>query len=235
MNFSLIIPLFNEEENVKTLLEKTETGLKNISLIESFEIICVDDASTDSTLEKLKQFKTTNTKILSIAKAGQSGATYAGILNAKYEVLGFMDGDLQNDAAEFEKLLEKLIEGFDMVCGARFERKDSFKKKLSTNIARWVRQAILKDKFYDITCPQKVLKKECVENLTFYNTFHRFVPFLVQMRGFSVAEVGIRHYPRIAGKSKYGMMNRLWVGIKSAFAIRWMKQNYLDIKIIEKF
>lgn len=234
MNFSVIIPLFNEEDNVKTLLEKTEETLKNITQIEDFEIICVNDDSSDKTLENLKKYKTPHTKILSIKKLGQSGATYAGIQNAKFEILGIMDGDLQNDPKEFEKLLTKLSEGYDMVCGARFERKDSLKKKISTNIARWTRQLILKDNFYDITCPQKVLRKECVEGLTFYNTFHRFIPFLVQMRGFKVVEEGIKHYPRVAGKSKYGIMNRLWVGIKSSFALKWMQANYLDIKVIEE-
>lgn len=92
----------------------------------------------------------------------------------------------------------------------------------------------MNDGFYDITCPLKVLRKECIADITFYNTFHRFVPFLVKMQGYKVKEVAISHYPRVAGESKYGMWNRLWVGIKSMYAVNWMARNYRNYTIKNK-
>jgi dolichol-phosphate mannosyltransferase len=232
MNFSLIIPFSNEEEIIGRISTEVPAVLESIEYINKFEIICVDDGSTDKTLEYLNSIDDSRFKIISFDKNyGQSTAVYAGINNSRYDILGIIDGDLQTDPGEFEKLILKLKEGFDCVNGKRVRRKDGVGKRFSTWIARKIRQLVLKDGFYDITCPLKVLKKEAISSITFFDTFHRFIPFLVQMQGYRVVEIEVRHYPRTHGKSHYTALNRLWVGIKSMFAIRWMARNYIKYNL----
>lgn len=240
MNFSLIVPLYNEEGNIKRLLEKLPTDLENNKYINDFEVLCIDDGSKDKTSELLKKYKEElklkKVRIIVLEKnLGQSGAIAAGIKLAKYEMLGIIDGDMQTDSEDFVKLLEKQQEAdYDCVNGMRTKRKDPLMKRVSTRVARKFRGWIMKQGFYDITCPLKVVKKKCIDNLYFYNTFHRFIPYLVWMQGYKVAEIPVRHYPRIAGKSKYGLRNRFWSGIKSLNAVLWMKNNQTNYKIKEE-
>ncbi len=235
INFSLIIPIFNEEENIERLIDTLIRSLSSNKLINKYEIICMDDCSTDKSLELLEKAKAErlhqkeNIKIYSFTKRkGQSAGIAAGVKVAKYEVLGIIDADLQTDPEDFKKMIPKLFEGYDCINGARYHRKDPFSRRMTTKIARGLHQFFLKDNFYDITCPLKVMRAECLKSLTFYNTFHRFIPVLVQMQGFKVIEIGVTHRPRIAGKSKYGLWNRLKVARQSFNAVKWMTQNYVS-------
>jgi len=232
MNFSLIVPVYNEEDNVERLLKRLKDSLGGNPHINSYEILCIEDGSTDKTFELLQRFKTPEVKIIKFKKnSGQSAAIAAGIKYAQYEMLGIIDGDLQTDPDDFIKLLDKQKKGYDCVSGARIDRKDNASKKFSTWFARKMRNWILNDGFYDITCPLKVLTKESIQNITFYNTFHRFVPYLVKMQGYKVIEIPVRHYHRIAGKSKYGVWNRLFAGVWSLYAVKWMSKNYISYEV----
>lgn len=234
MNFSLIIPLRDEEESVDRIEKEVPIALDKIEVIKEYEIVCVDDGSTDSTLQKLKKIASENKnfKIISLKKGvGQTGALVAGIETAKYDTIGIIDADLQTNPNDFALLIKELKKGYDCVSGKRVERNDNLNKRFSTWIARKTTQLIIKNPFHDITCPLKVLEKKCVEGLTFYDTFHRYIPYLVQMRGYKVSEIPVSHHPRIAGKSHYGALNRLWVGIKSMFVVKWMKNNQIEYKI----
>ncbi|MFH2138163.1 MAG: glycosyltransferase [Candidatus Omnitrophota bacterium] len=229
MNFSLIIPLYNESENVQRLFSEITTALSDNRHLDKYEVIYIDDASSDDTYAQLRQLETDAFRVFRVKKhGGQTAALAAGIKQAKYEILGLMDADLQSHPRDIQVLLDKLVQGYDCVTGCRRKRNDVFSKRFSTAFARKIRQKFLSDDFYDIGSPMKVFKKECVANLTFYDTFHRFIPVLIKMQGFKVIEVDVAHYPRIAGKSKYGISNRLWIGIKSMFAVRWMMKNWLD-------
>jgi dolichol-phosphate mannosyltransferase len=232
MEFSLIIPLYNESENVKRLIDEVQNALDADAQLTKYEVICVDDCSMDDTYNQLVEVTNNGFIVCKLRKhGGQSAALAAGVKLAKYEIVGFMDADLQSNPRDIARLLTRLQEGYDCVTGCRRRRNDPFRKRLSTTIARCIRQKYLSDNFYDISAPMKVLKKKCVEDLTFYDTFHRFIPVLIRMQGYSVVEVDIAHYPRLAGKSKYGISNRLWIGIKSMFAIKWMVFNWLDTRI----
>lgn len=229
MKFSLIIPLHNESGNVERISREVPDAMTKNHLIDDYEIICIDDCSTDDTLAKLKNIKHEKFKIFKLSKrGGQSGAIAAGIKKSVYEVIGVIDADLQTSPYDYEKLLKKMKEGFDCVIGCRKHRKDNLRRRISTTIARYIRKAILGDNFYDIAAPLKVFRRECVDNLTFYNTFHRYLPVLIKMQGFSVSEVDVDHSPRMAGESKYGINNRLWSGIISMFVIKWMIKSRLN-------
>jgi glycosyltransferase involved in cell wall biosynthesis len=230
MKFSLIIPLHNESGNVERISSEVHDALSHNQYINDYEIICIDDSSTDDTLAKLKNIKHEKFKIFKLSKrGGQSAAIAAGIKKSAYEVIGIIDADLQTSPYDYEKLLKKMNEGFDCVIGCRKHRKDNLIKRISTKIARLIRQTVLGDNFYDIAAPLKVFRKECVDYNFFFDTFHRYIPVLIQMQGFSVSEVDIDHSPRIAGESKYGINNRLWSGIISMFVIKWMIKSYLYI------
>lgn len=234
MKFSLVIPLYNESLNVERIRQEVPSALDKIPHLEDYEIICVDDCSTDDTLKKLTEIQNPRFKIFSLVKrGGQSAAIAAGIRKCSYDIIGLIDADLQTSPSDFDKLLGKLLEGYDCVTGCRRNRNDNLKKRISTTVARLVRQRILNDSFYDITAPLKVFKSECVANLTFYDTFHRFIPVLIEMQNFKVVEMDIDHFPRTAGESKYGIMNRLWPGITSMFVMKWMIKSYLKVDIKE--
>jgi len=232
MKFSLVIPLYNESLNVERIKMEVPSALDKIAQIEEYEIICIDDCSTDDTLVKLKAIKNPVFNVYKLEKkGGQSAAIAAGIRKCSYEIIGLIDADLQTSPHDFEKLIFTLLEGYDCVTGCRKKRNDNLNKRISTTIARNIRQWFLKDSFYDITAPLKVFKKECMAGFTFYDTFHRFIPLLIQMQGYKVVEIDIDHFPRTAGESKYGIRNRLWPGITSMFAIKWMLKSYLAIDV----
>ena len=228
-NFSVVTPLFNEEDNVERLIGTLMTSLEANPLVADFEIVCVDDGSDDATLARLKTHETSQTSVVSLPEnSGQSAALAAGIRAAKYEVVGVIDGDLQTTPDDFEKLLGVLVEGHDFVNGIRGDRRDTRVKKASSSMANWFRRKMLGDSFTDIGCPLKVFRKECVDRMTLFNSFHRYLPHLVELQGFRVTEVSVRHFPRVAGKTKYGIFDRLWIGLQSLYVVRWLGKNYIN-------
>jgi Glycosyltransferases involved in cell wall biogenesis len=204
---SVVIPAYNEEENVPILYEKLKKVLD--SLGEDYEIIFVDDGSTDGTYQRLKQLaeKDSRLKVIRFKRNyGQTAAMSAGFEHAKGEVIITLDADLQNDPEDIPILLEKLKEGYHVVSGWRKDRKDPFlSRRLPSMIANWLISKITGVHLHDYGCTLKAYRAEVVKDLELFGDMHRFLPALTKRRGAKITEVVVRHHPRMFGKSKYGI------------------------------
>lgn len=221
LNVSVVVPLHNEEPNVERLLAVVPASLARNSLVDQFEIICVDDGSTDRTGELLLRGRSDRLVVLSIpGRSGQSAALARGIAAARYDIIGLLDGDLQTTPDDFALLLPWLERGFGCVHGIRTNRQDPLVRRASSLVARVVRQLVLGDDFQDISCPLSVFRKACLTGVPLFDPFHRYLPYLIQVGGYAVKQVPVRHFPRIAGRTKYGIANRLGPGLRSLLAVR---------------
>ena len=223
---SVVIPLYNEEGNVAPLCTEITSALAG----RAYEIVLVDDKSTDQTLQKIPVQP--EIRVLELARnTGQSGAMYAGIHAAKGDILVLMDGDRQNDPADIPKMLETLEQGFDLVCGYRANRKDTLSKRLTSRVANTVRSRFTKDGVRDTGCTLKVLRTECREALLPFNGMHRFIPALVKGLGYKITEMPVNHRPRTAGVSKYGFGSRAWKATCDMLAVRWFLSRQMKLRI----
>jgi glycosyltransferase involved in cell wall biosynthesis len=204
---SVVIPAYNEEENVSILYEKLKKVLDSIG--EDYEIIFVDDGSTDGTYQRLKQLaeKDSRLKIIRFKRNyGQTAAMSAGFEHAKGDVIITLDADLQNDPEDIPILLEKLKEGYHVVSGWRKDRKDPFlSRRLPSMIANWLISKITGVHLHDYGCTLKAYRAEVVKDLELFGDMHRFLPALTKRRGAKITEVVVRHHPRMFGRSKYGI------------------------------
>jgi glycosyltransferase involved in cell wall biosynthesis len=204
---SVVIPAYNEEENVPILYEKLKKVLDGLG--EDYEIIFVDDGSTDGTYQRLKQLaeKDSRLKVIRFKRNyGQTAAMSAGFEHAKGDVIITLDADLQNDPEDIPILLEKLKEGYHVVSGWRKDRKDPFlSRKLPSMIANWLISKITGVHLHDYGCTLKAYRAEVVKDLELFGDMHRFLPALTKRRGAKITEVVVRHHPRMFGKSKYGI------------------------------
>ena len=199
LDISIIIPVHNEEDNVTTLHSRLTTTLN--SLGKSYEIIFVDDGSTDNTYARL--LKLNNTKIIKFRKNfGQTAAWSAGFEHARGKIIITMDGDLQNDPEDIPALLHKLEEGYDVVSGWRIDRHDKFTKKLFSKFGNFFRRILLKDDIHDAGCSLKAYRRECFADFDLYGEMHRFIHAILKWKGFKVGEVKVHHHQRIYGKTK---------------------------------
>lgn len=222
---SVVIPLFNEEENVAPLCDEIAATLAG----HAYEIVFVDDKSTDQTLTRIPVRP--EIRVIQFAKnTGQSGAMYSGINAAKGDILILMDGDRQNDPADIPKLLAELEKGFDLVCGYRASRKDTFSKRLTSRFANAIRSRFTRDGVRDTGCTLKVLRTECREALLPFNGMHRFIPALIKGMGYRITELPVNHRPRVAGVSKYGFGNRALRATMDMFAVRWLLSRQVKIR-----
>lgn len=212
MFISVIIPLYNEEENIQILHERLSDVL--ISLKEEYEIIYVDDGSIDKTPEYLEQIQSSDRHVVVISlrrNFGQTAAFAAGFDFSRGDIVITMDGDLQNDPKDIPKLLE-LIKDYDLVSGWRKDRKDPFlSRRLPSMIANWLISKVTGVKLHDYGCSLKAYRKEIVKNLKLYGEMHRFIPAVASWYGIRVAEVETTHHPRLRGKSKYGISRTIKV------------------------
>ena len=230
---SVIAPVYNEEENIKRFIEKVEKALKKG--FDSYEIVLINDGSTDGSKEVLDEEakKNGHIKVYHFTKNnGQTAALAAGFKVCTGELVVTMDSDLQTDPEDIYVLLAYINE-YDMVNGRRATREDGIKKKISSFVGNTIRNLITGDNIQDTGCPLKLFKKEVVDTFYLYEGMHRFLPTLSKINGFKVIEVPVRHYDREYGKSKYGIFNRLFKGLKDAFAVRWMKKRKISY-VIEK-
>lgn len=231
ITYSIIIPLKNEAENIIPLIEEIVPVMK--ALDRPWELVCIDDGSTDDTLnllttlaQDLKQLR-----LISFEKNfGQSSAFDVGFKNAKGEFVITLDGDRQNDPKDIPKLL-KHVQGADLVCGIRTVRKDTWIKKITSKVANFIRQKICGDKAQDTGCSLKVYRRSCLEKIKLYEGLHRFLPALFDIEGFSIIQVPVNHRERWKGKSHYNFLNRSFNTIADMLAVRWMRKRQLHYKV----
>jgi len=230
---SLVIPAYNEQENIPVLLERVGAALTQTG--RPFEVLIVDDGSSDSTPKLLAEGmqKYLWLRVLRMAKnGGQSAAFEAGFKAARGEVIATIDADLQNDPEEIPRLLP-MLDGYDMITGWRKDRHDTGFRRFQTRIANRVRNWLSDETIQDSASSLKLYKRHCVEGLKLFNGMHRFFPTLVKMRGYSVFETPVKHSQRYAGTAKYGLRNRAWRAFIDLLAVRWMKKRYLRYEVSE--
>jgi glycosyltransferase involved in cell wall biosynthesis len=222
---SVVVPLFNEEENVPILQAELAAALADFD----HEIIFVDDGSRDATVSRIAVGS--NIRVLRFERnAGQSAAMYAGLHAARGATAVLIDGDLQNDPADIPKLLREIGNGADLVCGYRAVRKDTAVKRLTSRVANFVRSRFTKDGVRDTGCTLKAMRRECVAALVPFKGMHRFIPALVKGAGYRLVEVPVNHRARKFGVSKYGLGNRAVRATVDMFGVRWLLSRQLSYK-----
>jgi dolichol-phosphate mannosyltransferase len=223
---SVVVPVFNEEENMSILQSELHAALTGLD----YEIIFVDDGSSDRTAAKIEN--SPQIRSLRFEKnTGQSAAIYAGLNAARGATIVLIDGDLQNDPADIPKLLAEISRGADLVCGYRARRQDTLSKRLTSRIANFVRSRYTKDGVRDTGCTLKAMRRECVGALVPFKGMHRFIPALVKNAGYRLVEVPVSHRPRRFGKSKYGLGNRALRATIDMFGVRWLLSRQLNYRI----
>ena len=225
---SVVVPLFNEEENVPILQGELTTALAG----HDYEIVFVDDGSMDATVQRIAPGP--RVRVLQFERnAGQSAAMYAGLQSVRGAVAVLIDGDLQNDPADIPKLLAEIERGADLVCGYRAQRKDTIVKRITSRVANFVRSRFTKDGVRDTGCTLKAMKRECVAALLPFKGMHRFIPALIKGAGYRLVEVPVNHRPRKFGESKYGLGNRAVRATMDMFGVRWLLSRRLNYKARE--
>ena len=203
---SVIIPIFNELNNIEPLAEQIKTVLNDIA--EEYEIIFIDDGSSDGSDTKLDELSDADKRIKVIhfrKNFGQTAAIMAGIDASSGSIIITMDGDLQNDPKDIKNLLSKLNEGYDVCSGWRKDRKDNhLKRNLPSRLANWLISKVSGVYLNDYGCTLKAYKRHVIENVKLYGEMHRFIPIYAVWQGATITELPVRHHPRIYGKSKYG-------------------------------
>ncbi|MFZ2976069.1 MAG: glycosyltransferase family 2 protein [Candidatus Moraniibacteriota bacterium] len=197
---SVVVPLYNEEGNVRELHRKIKEACEKLE--KSFEIIFIDDGSRDKTVENCQGL--TPLKLIKFRRNfGQTAAFDAGVKNSLGEIIVMMDGDLQNDPADIPLLLAEIEKGYDIVSGWRWQRKDSLSKKIFSRTANLLRKILIHDKIHDSGCSLKAYRRECFKDVDLFGEMHRFIPALLELQGYKVGEVKVSHHPRTSGVTKY--------------------------------
>jgi len=233
---SVVVPLYNEQDNVAPLAEKIRDAFAPLSDYD-FECILVNDGSTDQTGERLVEAHRRDprvTPLTLVRNSGQSAAVVAGMRHAKGEFILTLDGDLQNDPADFPRFLE-LLKEFDCVCGYRANRNDTWIRRVSSRVANAARNAVLHDGIRDSGCGSKGFRRHCVQHLVAFNGVHRFLAVFMRAQGFSIVECPVLHHPRHSGISKYGINNRLWRGLYDLVGVAWLakRQVVFEVRVPE--
>ncbi len=236
--FSLVVPVFDEEENVANLLAEVEEVLVPYG---PFEAVLVDDCSRDRSLERMREWKRARgaswLRIVTLEKnSGQSAAVMAGAEQARAPIVVTIDGDMQNDPRDIPTLLAYVESGeADAAVGVRRKRRDSFVRRVSSKIGNAFRNWITGDRVTDAACGIKAIRREYFLRAPRFVGMHRFMATLVRYLGGKVVEKDVNHRPRAAGTAKYGIGNRIWKGLRDCFAVRWMKTRVLRHRVKEEF
>lgn len=235
-DLSVVFPVYNEEENIPILLREIAAALEGRGW--TYEIVAVDDGSSDRSLEVLRASRERYPmlRVLALEKnSGQTAALDAAWRAAQGTMVVSLDADLQNDPADIPDMILKLTEtGSDMVIGVRVNRQDTLSRKLQSKIGNGVRNWITGDQITDTGCSLKLAKREAIERVRLFTGMHRFLPTLVRYAGYRVVEMPVNHRQRRFGTSKYGAMNRAFRGLADCFAVRWMGKRMLNYRVREE-
>lgn len=232
VELSVVVPVYDERENLEPLVAELEEVLPGVC--RSYEIILVNDGSGDGSAEAIARLARARRGVRGIhldRNWGQTAAFDAGFKAARGRIVVTLDADLQNDPRDIAVLLKEL-DGSDAAVGYRRVRHDSWLRRLSSRIANAVRNRLSEDDILDTGCSLKVFRRECLDRIKLYAGMHRFLPTLLRMEGFRVVQVPVRHRPRLRGRSKYGVWNRLFRAFADLLAVRWMKRRRLEYEVI---
>lgn len=230
---TVVVPVYNEEGNMHRLEKELGNFLKTSRFPAC--ILFVNDGSTDRSGELLKGICGREADFYYLELAGNGGlsaAMKAGIDHTESEFVGYIDADLQTSPEDFNLLLD-YAEQYEMVMGIRTGRKDGFVKNISSRIANSFRRLMTHDGVDDTGCPLKILRTDYARRIPFFTGMHRFLPALIQLQCGKVKQIPVRHFPRMAGKSKYNLRNRLIGPFKDCFAYRWMRKRYINYQVAE--
>lgn len=233
LDYSVVIPIKNEEGNVELLLNEVEQSVSPIT--DNWELIFVDDGSTDNSVKKLKALKPGRPflKILSLDRNhGQSAAMLAGFRAAKGDKIISLDGDRQNDPKDIPRLL-KAMEDCDLICGWRKDRKDTWVKRKISKVANFIRGSFCQDKLHDTGCTLKVYKRSALLTIPTFNGMHRFLPALFVLKGFKITELPVNHRDRSVGTSHYNIFNRGFRTVTDMLGVRWLKSRNINYSVKE--
>ena len=234
---SLVIPCYNEQENLRPLLAAIRATVDPLKV--PYEVVITDDCSRDKSWEILKELAADDRRVRAQKLAfncGESAASWAGMKAARGKYIVTLDADLQNDPKDLPKFLEALKQ-YDCVCGTRVKARgegDNFVRVASSRIANWVRNKLSGEQIADAGCTYRAFKRECIGNLKFFKGMHRFLPTLFKIEGHTVTEIEVTNNPRFAGQSHYGVWNRLFASFYDLLAVRWMKRRMFRYEIAER-
>lgn len=232
---SVIIPFFNEEANVPLLYERVAAVCAALPEY-AFEFVFVNDGSTDGTRAALDALAEHDKRVRPVHLAGnqgQSAAVCAGMARSRGAFILTLDGDLQNDPADFPRFLE-LLRAYDCVCGYRANRNDTRVRRISSRVANTVRNWVLRDGVRDSGCGAKGFRRACLDHFVCFNGLHRFMPVFIRAAGLSIAETPVRHHAREHGVSKYGIGNRLWRGLFDLVGVAWLRRRHVVVRVEEE-
>ena len=233
-SLTIIVPVFNEEGNLERV-ENEITKFINNSPVKT-SVLFVNDGSTDNSQKIIETLCSKNSKfsyILFKENKGLSAALKAGFDNAKTDLVGYIDSDLQTSPEDFNLLLEH-IEEFDLVTGVRTDRQDSFVKNISSTIANGIRRSFTHDGMDDTGCPLKIIKTDFAKRIPMFSGLHRFLPAMILLQNGRIKQIPVRHFPRLAGEAKYHLWNRLLGPLMDCFAYLWMKKKNINYDISKK-
>jgi glycosyltransferase involved in cell wall biosynthesis len=233
---SFCIPCYNERDNLPALLSAIHAEARRHPI--TYEIVITDDCSTDGSWELLKKLAREDSTLRAQRldrNSGESAASYAALKAARGDVIVTLDADLQNDPRDLPQFLEAL-EDADCVCGTRQASRaesDSWAKTIISRSSNAIRSRVLQDRISDAGCTYRAFRRECVEHIPFFKGVHRFIPILLDLKGFRIAEVPVTNQPRMSGSSHYGVFAR-FDAIVDMFAVRWMKARMKAFKVVER-
>ncbi|HTG36224.1 MAG TPA: glycosyltransferase family 2 protein [Thermoanaerobaculia bacterium] len=231
---SVVIPVYNEEENLPLLAAEIQGAMR--SLGRSYEVIYVDDGSTDGSAGVLLGLAREDRAVRVLHQrrnSGQTAALGAGFRFARGAIVVTLDSDLQNDPADIPRLLA-LMDRYDVVSGVRTNRRDTWVRKASSRIANRVRNRLTHDNVTDVGCTLRACRAEHLRRVPLFTGMHRFLPTLLKMAGARATEIPVNHRPRLHGQPKYNISNRLWRALADLFAVRWMQKRWIDPNLSEE-
>ncbi|MBM4350429.1 MAG: glycosyltransferase family 2 protein [Deltaproteobacteria bacterium] len=234
VEISVVVPVFNEEENLPVLIPKLVQVLNPLGL--SYEMIFVDDGSSDGSRRILREMasKYPSLRIIGLKKnRGLSTALLAGMREVRGGTIVTLDSDLQNDPEDIPRLLSYL-DRYDMATGWRQKRDDPWLRRISSKIANAIRNRLSGEEIYDSACTLRAFKRECIKEIPVFNGMHRFLSTLVKMNGYRIIEVPVLHHPRKFGKAKYNIRNRAVRAFMDLLGVRWMKARRINFEIEER-